>query len=192
MKTTIILAHPWHGSFNKAIMDIAVKQLKNRKKEYQIIDLNKDNFAPVLRESELAFYSKGESKDELVKKYQSMLKDTHELVFIFPIWWFDIPAILKGFIEKVMLKNYAYIEGKYGLKGLLTNIKVTTVTTTSEAPTWYLKYLVGNPIKRSFIQGTLKSIGLKNVKWLNNSYTTSGTDKTRKSFLNKVAAYFSK
>lgn len=192
MKATIILAHPWHGSFNKVIMDTTVKQLKNRKKEYQIIDLNKENFDPVLRESELALYLKGESKDELVKMYQLMLKDSDEVVFIFPIWWFDLPAILKGFIDKVMLKNYAYTEGKYGLNGLLTNIKATTVITTSEVPTWYLKYLVGNPIKRSFIQGTLKGIGLKNVKWLNSCYTSSGTDKRRKNFLNEVSAHFSK
>ena len=119
MKTTIILAHPWHGSFNKAIMDTTVEQFKKMKKEYQIIDLNKENFDPVLREEELSLYSKGEFKDDLVKKYQMMLKDSDELVFIFPIWWFDLPAILKGFIDKVMLKNYAYIEGKYGLKGLL-------------------------------------------------------------------------
>lgn len=191
MKTTIILAHPWHGSFNKAIMDTTVEQFKKMEKEYQIIDLNKENFDPVLREEELSLYSKGEFKDDLVKKYQMMLKDSDELVFIFPIWWFDLPAILKGFIDKVMLKNYAYIEGKYGLKGLLTNIKVTTVITTSEVPTWYLKYLVGNPIKRSFIQGTLKGIGIKNVKWLNSSYTTSGTDKRKKSFLNKVLVRFS-
>ncbi|MBU3105990.1 NAD(P)H-dependent oxidoreductase [Clostridium gasigenes] len=172
-------------------MDTTVEQFKKMKKEYQIIDLNKENFDPVLREEELSLYSKGEFKDDLVKKYQMMLKDSDELVFIFPIWWFDLPAILKGFIDKVMLKNYAYIEGKYGLKGLLTNIKVTTVITTSEVPTWYLKYLVGNPIKRSFIQGTLKGVGIKNVKWLNSSYTTSGTDKRKKSFLNKVLVRFS-
>lgn len=89
-----------------------------------------------------------------------MLKDSDEVVFIFPIWWYSLPAILKGFIDKVMLKNYAYIDGKSGLKGLLTNIKNTTVITTSQAPNWYLKYLVGNPIKKSFINGTLKQVGL--------------------------------
>ncbi len=192
MKTTIIIAHPWHGSFNKAIMDTTVKQLRNRKKEYQIIDLNKDNFDPVLREEELALYSKGESSDKLVKKYQLMLKDSDEVVFIFPIWWYNVPAILKGFIDKVMLKNYAYTEGKSGLKGSLTNIKATTVITTSQAPTWYIKYLAGNPIKGSFIGTTLKGIGLKNVKWLNSDYTSSGTDEKRKSFLNKVSNHFSR
>ncbi len=41
---TIIFAHPWHGSFNKAILDTVTSTLEKEKKEYQLIDLNKDNF----------------------------------------------------------------------------------------------------------------------------------------------------
>ncbi len=192
MKTTIIFAHPWHGSFNKAILDTVVQELKKKKKQYEVIDLNKDNFDPVLRENELALYSKGEYNDELVGKYQSILSDSDDVIFIFPIWWYSLPAILKGFMDKVMLKNYAYSEEKYGIKGLLTNIKETTVITTSQAPNWYLKYLMGNTIKSSFINSTLKQIGLKNVKWLNSDWITSESDERRKKFLNKVAYKISK
>lgn len=191
MKTTIVFAHPWHGSYNKAIMDTIVRELQKRKKGYQIIDLNKDDFDPVLRESDLSLYSRGESKDEMVKNYQLMLMNSDEIVFIFPIWWFDAPAILKGFFDKVMLKNYAYTEGKGGLKGKLTNIRSTTVITTSESPTWYLKYIVGNQIKGTFIKGTLNGIGLKKVKWLNSDYVTSGTNERRKKFLLKIVKEFS-
>ncbi|UII55891.1 NAD(P)H-dependent oxidoreductase [Cytobacillus spongiae] len=187
MKTTIIFAHPWHGSFNKAIMDTTIKQLEIKKKDYQVIDLNKDAFDPVLRESDLALYSKGQTKDPLVVKYQRMLKDSDELVIIFPIWWYDVPAILKGFIDKVMLKNFAYIEGKTGLKGQLTSIKKTTVISTSEVPNWYLRFVAGNPIKGTFIRSTLKGVGLKNVKWINSSLTSTGKEHRRKNFLKKVA-----
>lgn len=187
MKTTIILAHPWHGSFNKSIMDTTIEQLVLKKKDYQIIDLNKDQFNPVLNESDLSLYSKGQSRDQLVNQYQKMLSDSDELVFIFPVWWFDVPAILKGFFDKVMLKNFAYVEESTGLKGLLTHIKKTTVITTSEVPTWYLRFLAGNPIKGTLIRGTFKGIGLKNVKWVNSSFTSSGKDRRRKKFLDKVA-----
>lgn len=192
MKTTIILSHPWHGSFNKAIMDKVIEQLDKRKKSYQIIDLNKDNFDPVLREADLALFSKGKSKDEMVPIYQEMLKNSDEIVFIFPIWWFDIPAILKGFFDKVMLKDYAYVETSTGLKGLLTHVKKTTVLTTSEVPNWYLKYLAGNPIKGTFIKRTLDGVGLKNVKWLNSDMTSSGKRSRKEKYLNKVSALFSR
>lgn len=187
MKATIVLAHPWHGSFNKAIMDQVINKLRARNKDYQIIDLNKDNFDPVLRESDLALFSKGKTSDEMVTRYQKMLLQSDELILIFPVWWYDTPAILKGFFDKVMLKNYAYIETKSGLKGQLTHIRKTTVITTSEFPTWYLIFLAGNLIKGTFINKTLKNIGLKNIKWLNNDFTASGKPSKRKAFLDNVS-----
>lgn len=190
MKTTLILAHPWHGSFNKAIIDTITNKLDARSEAYQVIDLNKENFDPVMQEQDLALFSKGESTDELVKKYQAMLLDTDKLIFIFPIWWFDVPAILKGFIDKVMLKNFSYKETNTGLKGLLTHIEKTYVITTSDSPNWYLKYVSGNPIKRIFINNTLRGNGFKHIKWINSDYTSSGTKERRENFLNKIEMLF--
>lgn len=190
MKTTIVLAHPWHGSFNKAILDTITNRLDVRSKEYQIIDLNKDNFDPVLREHDLALYSKEQSTDEMVLKYQDMLKNSDELTFIFPIWWYDMPAILKGFMDKVMLKDFAYVETKTGLKGLLTHIKQTNVITTSEVPNWYLRLIGGNFMKRPFIKATLKGIGLKKVRWTNSEFTTSGKRERKEKFLKKVESIY--
>ena len=67
--TTIILAPPWHGSFNKAIFDAAIESLEKQGKTYQIIDLNKEGFNPVMTESELALFSKGKFSDPLVGTY---------------------------------------------------------------------------------------------------------------------------
>lgn len=185
MKTTVILAHPWHGSFNKAIFDHTLDVLEKNGKDYQVIDLNKDNFNPVLEEKDLALFSKGETSDLQTQKYQKMLKDSDQLIIIFPIWWYDIPAILKGFIDKVMLKDFAYTEGKTGLTGLLTNIKKTTVISTSEYPTWYWKY-VNTGLKKIFIKSTLGGIGLRNIKWINSGNTSTGKDELRIKFLKKV------
>lgn len=183
MKTTLILAHPWHGSFNKAILDTITKKLDARSEDYQIIDLNKDKFNPVMEEQDLALFSKGKTTDELVQKYQAMLIESNKLIFIFPIWWFDVPAILKGFIDKVMLKNFSYKATNTGLKGLLTHIEKTYVISTSDSPSWYLKLLAGNPIKRIFINNTLKGNGLKHIKWINSdqNHIRNGY-KTRKIF----------
>lgn len=185
MKTTIILAHPWHGSFNKAIMDSIVDELSKNNKEYQIIDLYKDGFNPLLEEQDLALFSKGQSTDPMVEKYQEMLKTSDEAVFIFPIWWYDVPAILKGFIDKVMLKNFAYQETSKGLKGLL-GIQKTTVITTSEWPTFYLRWFGGNTIKGTFINKTLKLLGFKDIKWINSGFTSSSKNEKRVSFMEKV------
>jgi len=190
MNTTIIFAHPWHGSFNKAIMDTVISQLKAKKKPYEIIDLNKDEFNPVLKEADLALFSKGDTSDDMVQKYQEVLRNSDELVFIFPIWWFDMPAILKGFFDKVMLKDFAYKESTTGLKGLLTHVNKTTLLTTSEVPTWYMNFLSGNPIKGTLINRSLKGMGIKNVKWLNSDITSTGKIERRHKYLNKVKRRF--
>ena len=98
---TIIFAHPWHGSFNKSILNSVTETLDKKKDEYTVIDLNKDKFNPVMTEEELALYSQGKSIDPLVEKYQEILKKTDEIILIFPIWWSSMPAILKGFFDKI-------------------------------------------------------------------------------------------
>jgi NAD(P)H dehydrogenase (quinone) len=188
MKATVIFAHPWHGSFNKAILDTVLAAYRQKGKEYQVIDLNKDGFDPVMHENELKLYSKGVAIDENISRYQTMLKESDELLFVFPVWWFSIPAILKGFIDKVMLKDFAYVEGRIRLIGLLNNIRKTAVITTSEFPTWYISLIMGDPI-RSFIRGTLRSVGFRRVRWMNNDMTSTGSDKKRLRFLEKVRKY---
>ena len=83
---TIVFAHPWNRSFNKAILDKVVEKLDETREKYTIIDLNKDKFNPVMTEEELSLYSQGKSIDPLVEKYQEILKNTDELVLVFPIW----------------------------------------------------------------------------------------------------------
>lgn len=183
---TIILAHPWHGSFNKVLFDTITKKIDNDNKAYQVIDLNKDNFNPVLTESDLALYSKGQSKDPLVTKYQDMLKASDEVVILFPIWWMNVPAILKGFFDKVFLFGFAYnYEGGWNP---LLKVKKTTLITTSEQETANFPN-AGDPVK-DIINNTLYGVGISNATWFNCDKITSGTDEHRKAFIKKIEKHF--
>ncbi|MCL2132135.1 MAG: NAD(P)H-dependent oxidoreductase [Lentimicrobiaceae bacterium] len=187
--TTIIFAHPWHGSFNKAVLDAVTAELQDKQASYQVIDLNKDGFNPVMTEPELSLFAKGEFLDPLVGKYQQILKETDRLIFIFPLWWSDVPAILKGFFDKVMLRNFAYTATSKGLKGSLTHIRSAKVIVTGQVPKWYLKCVRSNPIQKIFIGVTLKNIGIKKAKWLycsNSSNPSPSATEKRKRFLGKV------
>lgn len=190
MKTTIILSHPWHGSYNKAILDAIVKRLENKSEPYQIIDLNKDNFNPVLNEQELALFSKGQHLDPLVGKYQKMLQETKTLVMIFPIWWGTTPAILKGFFDKVFLKDFAYKDDQGKLAGMLDNIEKSYIITTSETPNEYLKNYYGNIVENQVINTTLQLVGIQNNVWLNKDVTKGGGDKSRQEFLDQITKLF--
>lgn len=193
MKSTIILAHPWHGSYNKVLQDTVAAAMESRGKNVNIIDLYKDNFNPALSEEELSVYMQGKTTDPLVKKYQEILLDSNELVVIFPIWWYGMPAILRGFIDKVMVDGFAFAPDEKGkLHGKLTNIKATTLISTSEIPTWYMKYVTGDSIRKPFMSRTLKDLGITNkAVWFNKGRVGSSSDDSRKQFLEKIHKYFS-
>ena len=186
---TVIFSHPWDGSFNKAILDQVVKKLDETKEKYTVIDLNKDEFNPVMTEKELNLYSQGKSADPLVLKYQEILKNTDELILIFPVWWMSMPAILKGFFDKVMVKGFAYEDAKYGIKGLLTNVKTAKMITTATAPKFLLNITgFGITMKKANLGG----IGIKKTEWIHYSLRVKGKDEDRKKFLEKVGKFVSK
>jgi len=191
MKTTIIVSNPSENSFSKSIMDKAVDGLNKKQKSYEVIDLYKDKFNPVMSDKEVKLYTQGKSDDDLVIKYQDILKQSDELILIFPIWWNNVPAILKGFFDKVFIQEFAFTEENNRPKGLLNNIRSGLCITTSESDTDYIKNELGNPIEETIIKATLNVAGMNNVKWINNNLA-SDNEKDKDEFLKNIENYFTK
>lgn len=190
MNTTIIISNPNKNSFNQNIMDNVIKGIEKCGKNYSIIDLYQDEFNPVMTSEEVKLYTKGESDDNLVKKYQNILKESDEIVLIFPIWWNNVPAMLKGFFDKVFIKEFAFEEKNNRPKGKLSHIKKGILITTSESDTQYIKNELGNPIENTIIKSTLNICGIENIKWINNNLANnSEADKDK--FLSNIEVYFS-
>ncbi|MGG4608010.1 NAD(P)H-dependent oxidoreductase [Providencia sp. Me31A] len=182
---TIIYAHPWEGSFCKFILDNITKGLLEKKKKYQLIDLHEDNFNPILTKEELALYSKGDYIDPLVGQYQEKLKNSSEVIVIFPIWWMGMPAILKGFFDKVMLNGFAWYYNEEQKKLLpLLDINKTTIVTTSEEPTELITK-EGDPVSDAIFH-CLTAVGLKNGKWMNCDRVSHGPNEYRLKFIDSV------
>ncbi|HPG29632.1 MAG TPA: NAD(P)H-dependent oxidoreductase [bacterium] len=105
MKASVILAHPYKNSFNHAIYNEVCSTFFENKIEIYKHDLYEERFNPVLSVEEL---SSDKSVDLLVKKYADELIDTDCIVFIHPNWWGQPPAILKGYIDRIIRPPYAY------------------------------------------------------------------------------------
>lgn len=100
----IIFAHPDNeSSHNAAILRHVVGRLKAKHAEFAVIDLHADGFDPVFRLS-----PESPEKVALVKKYQALVAGADRLIFIHPVWWYNVPAILKGFLEHVFHSGFAY------------------------------------------------------------------------------------
>ena len=190
MKVLIIYAHPYEKSFNHSILKIVENSIKQNDAEFDVINLYADGFNPAYTQQELALFREGKTTDQLIEKYQNQIKEAQKLVFVFPIWWNDMPAIVKGFIDKVMKKNFAYKYQKGRMFGLLTNIKDALILTTSSSPTIYLNVVAGTGINKYF-KTTLKQIGIKRQKWINCSFATSNQIALEK-HLNKLQKLITK
>ncbi|MBN2050014.1 MAG: NAD(P)H-dependent oxidoreductase [Spirochaetales bacterium] len=105
MKASVILAHPYEKSFNHAIFYTAVDCLKKAGVLVFAHDLYAEGFDPVMTVDELG---KDPTEDPLVAQYARELTDSDLLVFVHPNWWGQPPAILKGYIDRVIRPPYAY------------------------------------------------------------------------------------
>ncbi|MDE6522179.1 MAG: NAD(P)H-dependent oxidoreductase [Muribaculaceae bacterium] len=181
--TTILYAHPYDGSFNHALFSEIKEKLNKQGKEYNVIDLYADGFNPALEAPSLRLYSRGESADPLVEKYLGFLLGSDELIMVFPIWWGMMPAIVKGFFDKVMLSGKAY---KYSDTGELIpdkiDIKRTVMVTTSQGDTelfspFFIDY---------FKPRVLEAVGMKNLEWYNCEKTAHGPQENRDDFYKMI------
>lgn len=181
--TTVIYAHPYDKSFNHAVLEEVIGQLDAEFKPYSILDLYADGFNPALDASSLRLYSRGESADPLVDKYLQALTDADRVIMVFPIWWAMMPAIIKGFFDKVMLTGTAY---KYTDAGQLVpdkiNVQKTLLFTTSQSDTETFRQFFEGYFKKNI----LDAVGLHNAEWYNCNKTAHGPAENRDRFLSLV------
>ena len=179
---TIVYSHPWSGSFNHAILDTVKRRLDYEDIAYNLIDLTEDKFNASMTADDLRLYSRGRTADNVADKYRHILNNTQEIIFIFPIWWGMIPANLKGFFDKALLKGGAF---NYDENGRLTpglHINRTLLITTSQGETeMYRPFIEGY-----FIPYVLNAVGMNGTQWINCEHTSHGPDYNRKEFLRRV------
>ncbi len=129
MKYLIIYAHPNPKSFNHAILETITGELKKKKKEFKVRDLYKIGFDPVLSSGDLLAIQNGAVPKD-IKKEQDYISKADILIIVFPIWWSSMPAMLKGYIDRVFSLGFAYDITEDAVIGLLKGKEVFLVSTT--------------------------------------------------------------
>ena len=135
MKVSVILGHPYEGSFNAAIAEKVVEALRENGHVVMFHDLYRENFNPVIPKEELV---SDQTKDSLVELHQQEIREADGIIIVHPNWWGQPPAILKGWVDRVLRENIAYTfpEGDNG-GGLpigLLKVKTGLVFNTSNTP----------------------------------------------------------
>ncbi|WP_246369336.1 NAD(P)H-dependent oxidoreductase [Listeria rustica] len=183
MNVLIIYTYPNHEGLNYAIKKTVEKELgkQNIVKE---IDLYKEEFDPVLRFDSMN-KRRDLHKDAGTKEYRDHVLWADFLIFIYPIWWSSTPAILKGFIDKVFAKDFAY---KYkGIRpiGLLKG-KQAWIINTHDTPAVYANF-IQKDYGRILSKQILKMCGVSTYKHTSLSYVKGSNEGKINKFLQKVA-----
>ena len=185
-RTLIVYAHPYDGSFNHAVLEAATSALDKAGRPYDVVDLYADGFDPRMPAEELALFTEGGTLDPLVSHYQKLIEGACRIIIICPIWWSDVPAIVKGFVDKVMKQSWAYHATASGVKGHLTHIQQVLVLTTSTSPTWYLRAFCGNYVGSAFLGAAIKQMGMRGRSWVNFGGVSKAGREQRAKHLNRV------
>lgn len=126
MKNLIIYAHPNPASLNHLFKQTVLESLEQSEQEIVIRDLNKINFNPVLSLEDMNGQRMGKVAED-VQIEQDLITWADRIIFIYPIWWTGMPAIMKGYIDRVFSYGFAY---RYDLgvqKGLLVGKSATII-----------------------------------------------------------------
>ena len=159
-KLLIIYAHPSHDGSHAYFLEQVKEILKNyRQVEYEIIDLYAIKYNPILENSEL--YSAGRrmiSPENLV--FQEKIKAASHLLFIYPTWWQNMPAILKGFVDRVFVSGFAFVY-KFGIPiGLLKGKKAAAFSATG-GPRAYTRFFIKDQSLSVLTKDVLSFAGIK-------------------------------
>lgn len=191
MKIHLIIDHPDPNSFNHAIMNAFIQGIDTTRHSLDILDLNADNFNPIMNKDEITDYNNGECFDPKIKEYQLRLQSAEYLVMFFPIWWMVMPARLKGWMDKVLLPGFAFTKGA-DPEPLLTHITTAAIFTTTAVSDEAHRKDFNNALHWVLCKGTLNFVGIANTQWLNFGETGITSHEKHKEWLEFVQNFAQK
>lgn len=192
MRILVVFDHPYQQSYCAALLQAIREGAAAAGHELDLIDLFREGFDPVLKQEELKRYAEGYTDDPQVIDYQKRIDEADHLVLIFPIWWQVMPALTKGFLDRVLLPPWAFEE----TEGIVPSGKLrhlsATVLTTMGFPHWYYRIHFGNALKGALLRGTLGFVGIRKRRWLNCGNIARVSDAKRRRDLRRVRRSFEK
>ncbi|ODT07805.1 MAG: NAD(P)H dehydrogenase [Mesorhizobium sp. SCN 65-20] len=155
MNCLVVLAHPLPESLNRHFADIVEIELARAGHGVTVLDLYKAEFDPRLTTAERGSYYGERFEASGLKAHASALRDAEVLVLVFPTWWFGLPAMLKGWVDRVFAPGIAFDHGSdFGpIRPLLYKLRHVVAITTLGSPWWVDRLVMRRPVRRILKRG---------------------------------------
>ncbi len=182
-KTLVILGHPNKDSFCSALADSYCLGARNSGIDLKQTDLSDLSFDLSLHMG----YNEIQTLEPDLQQVQKDILWAEHLVFVYPIWWATMPALLKGFLDRVFLPEFAF---KYKKDSpwwdKLLEGKSARLITTMDAPHFYFWLKYGSAGHKAMKKATLEFCGVKPVKITTFSQVKNSTNEKLKKWLKKA------
>ncbi len=183
MRILVVLAHPRRDSFNGAVAAALLDGLREAGHDPDMADLYAEGFRPALTEADMAAFSSGSAPAD-VTGYQERVRRAEGLAFVFPIWWFSMPAAMKGFFDRVFFEGFAFRflpDGR--VEGLLRHSRALVLNTAGASALQYEAFGFQKPLERLLDDWTLRLCGVGQVRHVVFHGLAAADEGTRRGYL---------
>jgi 1,4-dihydroxy-2-naphthoate polyprenyltransferase len=165
MNVLLINGHPRKGSFSEALVEAYADGARKAGIDVTTLTLSELSFNPnVITPSPRMQYH-----EEDIVKSQELIAAADHLVFVYPTWWGTMPALLKGFLDRVFTPGFAFEETEGGVTGYekLLRGKTGAIITTMDTPLFINKWVNKSPGNNALKKATLQFCGVDPVEVTN-------------------------
>ena len=182
-KVLVINGHPDKESFNYALSAAYLEGLSDTTVQIAQINIADLDFDPNLQ---YGYRKITELEPDLLKAIDQ-IKQADHLVWVLPMWWYGMPALMKGFIDRIFLPGFffKYQKGNPFPKKLLKG-KTARLIITADTVRWYDRWFMGSPLINQLKKGTLEFCGVKPVKVTYIAPIKDSTEAFRAKWLQKI------
>src|SRR5580658_3147372 len=164
MRVLVIYAHPLADSFAGALHRAVVEALTEVGHEVDDCDLYAAGFDPVMTPAERRAHNTSHPELTAVESHVERLRAADALVLCFPVWWYGMPAILKGYFDRVWVNGVAFHLHTGGkIEPGLNRLRKLGVVATYGAPWWLIKLVLRDPV-RAVIHTGIRGLCTRHVK----------------------------
>ncbi|MFE1175802.1 NAD(P)H-dependent oxidoreductase [Streptomyces sp. NPDC058773] len=188
MRIGVYLAHPCPGSFNHALFTAVVEELRDQGCQVLTHDLYAEGFAPALTAGETeTVQSATPARDMQVELHRSEVATLDAMVLIHPNWWGMPPAVLTGWVQRVLAPGVAYKLGTAdGEPAGLLKAGRALVLNTSDTPADREESEFGDPLQKIWAACVLPYVGVADVRRIVFRTVTDSADELRASWLRQA------
>ena len=188
MDVLVVCAHPHAASLNHAITEAAVGGFERAGHDVTVLDLYALGFAPAMSAAErAAYHSDRPLVDPMTHEHATLVQAADMLTFVYPTWWSMPPAVLKGWLERVLVPGVAFRFDAAGrVRPALTNVRRIVGISTYGAPWTYVKVMTDGG-RRMLTRALRANCGWRTpTTWLGLYSADTLGDTERRAFLDRV------